>query len=74
MLADARTIRAVARGMATAATAAYVLDPVMIATRGASLLQASAVTALREHLLPLARVVTPNLPEAAALSLSLIHI
>ncbi|WP_386071237.1 bifunctional hydroxymethylpyrimidine kinase/phosphomethylpyrimidine kinase [Tahibacter sp. UC22_41] len=68
MLADARTIRAVARGMATAATAAYVLDPVMIATSGASLLQASAVTALREHLLPLARVVTPNLPEAAALS------
>ena len=74
MLADARTIRAVARGMAPAAAAAYVLDPVMIATSGASLLQASAVTALRDHLLPLARVVTPNLPEACSRDAPLVAI
>lgn len=67
MLADTRTIRAVAAGMA-GAEADYVLDPVMISTSGASLLQASAVSALRSHLLPLATLVTPNLPEAAALS------
>ena len=67
MLADARTIRAVAAGMAGTA-ADYVLDPVMISTSGASLLQASAVSALRNHLLPRATLVTPNLPEAAALS------
>jgi hydroxymethylpyrimidine/phosphomethylpyrimidine kinase len=67
MLADARTIRAVARGMRDAAPAPYVMDPVMIATSGAALLENTAVSALREHLLPMARVVTPNLPEAAAL-------
>lgn len=67
MLADARTIRAVARGMRDAAAATYVMDPVMIATSGAALLENAAVSALREYLLPLARLVTPNLPEAAAL-------
>ena len=67
MLADARTVRAVARGMRDAVSAAYVMDPVMIATSGAALLEGSAVSALREQLLPLARLVTPNLPEAAAL-------
>jgi hydroxymethylpyrimidine/phosphomethylpyrimidine kinase len=68
MLADARTIRAVAGAMRAAAPLPYVLDPVMIATSGAALLQAGAVTALRRELLPLASLVTPNLPEAAALS------
>ncbi len=67
MLADARTIRAVARGMRDAAPAPYVMDPVMIATSGAALLEHTAVSALRDHLLPMARVVTPNLPEATAL-------
>lgn len=42
----------------------YVLDPVMIAKGGAPLLQQRAMNALKEHLLPLATVVTPNLPEA----------
>jgi hydroxymethylpyrimidine/phosphomethylpyrimidine kinase len=67
MLADARTIRAVAAGMA-GHPGHYVLDPVMVSTSGASLLQASAVAALRRLLLPRASLVTPNLPEAAALS------
>ncbi len=44
-----------------------VLDPVMVAKGGDRLLAEAAVTALREHLLPLATVIVPNLPEAAEL-------
>jgi len=44
-----------------------VLDPVMVATSGDRLLAAEAVEALRSKLIPLAAVITPNLPEAAAL-------
>lgn len=45
-----------------------VVDPVMIAKGGASLLQNEAVKALKEHLLPVATVVTPNIPEAEVLT------
>ncbi|HEX3532037.1 MAG TPA: PfkB family carbohydrate kinase, partial [Thermoanaerobaculia bacterium] len=44
-----------------------VLDPVMVATSGDRLLKPDAVEAMRTKLMPLAAVVTPNLPEAAAL-------
>ena len=44
-----------------------VLDPVMVATSGDRLLAAEAVEALRKKLIPLASIITPNLPEAAAL-------
>lgn len=44
-----------------------VVDPVMVATSGARLIDESAVRALTERLLPLADVVTPNMPEAAVL-------
>ncbi|MGL5017930.1 MAG: bifunctional hydroxymethylpyrimidine kinase/phosphomethylpyrimidine kinase [Luteolibacter sp.] len=44
-----------------------VVDPVMIASTGASLLESDAIAAYRELLLPLARVITPNLPEAETL-------
>ena len=44
-----------------------VLDPVLVATSGHSLAEADAVQAMRDHLMPLATVVTPNLPEASAL-------
>src|ERR1700751_3315271 len=44
-----------------------VLDPVMVATSGDRLLAPGAIAALKRELLPRARVVTPNLPEAAAL-------
>jgi hydroxymethylpyrimidine/phosphomethylpyrimidine kinase len=44
-----------------------VLDPVMIAKSGDALLAGDAVAALRDALVPLAEVVTPNLPEAAVL-------
>lgn len=52
---------------------AIVLDPVMIATSGAKLLEDGAVTALRTRLMPLATVVTPNVPEAEALGSGPIH-
>ena len=44
-----------------------VLDPVMVATSGDALLAENAVSALREKLIPMATLVTPNLPEASAL-------
>lgn len=50
-----------------------VLDPVMIAKGGASLLQQEAVQALKEHLLPIATVITPNVPEAEVLTGMEIH-
>lgn len=45
-----------------------VVDPVMMAKGGASLLTPESMTALKAHLIPLARVLTPNLPEAEALA------
>lgn len=45
-----------------------VVDPVMVATSGASLLADEAVSALTDELLPLATVITPNIPEAEVLS------
>lgn len=45
-----------------------VVDPVMVATSGANLMQSEAVAALKEKLLPMATVVTPNIPEAEVLS------
>ncbi len=45
-----------------------VLDPVMFAKGGAALLQTSALTALKEKLIPLATIITPNIPEAEYLA------
>ncbi len=55
------------RQAACGAGVPLVVDPVMVATSGARLLEAAAVAAYRERLLPLATVVTPNLDEAAVL-------
>ena len=68
MLADAAIVGAVADGLRRHALAPYVLDPVMVATSGDVLLEPSAVEAIREHLVPLAALVTPNLDEAAILA------
>jgi hydroxymethylpyrimidine/phosphomethylpyrimidine kinase len=54
--------------LAHVGTAPVVIDPVMIAESGAELLDAGARAALVEKLLPLATVVTPNIPEARALT------
>jgi hydroxymethylpyrimidine/phosphomethylpyrimidine kinase len=69
MLGDAATIEAVARALAELpAGTPVVVDPVMVAESGARLLQADAQQALTELILPRATVVTPNLPEARALT------
>jgi hydroxymethylpyrimidine/phosphomethylpyrimidine kinase len=67
MLASAGIIAEVADALQGQAALPVVLDPVMIASSGAALLQPDALRALRERLLPLATVLTPNLPEAEAL-------
>jgi len=68
MLFDAARIEVVAAGVRRHALNRLVVDPVMIAKGGASLLQDSAVEALKTSLLPLATVVTPNVPEAEVLT------
>lgn len=50
-----------------AATFSIVLDPVMVATSGHRLIEESAIKVLRDELMPLARVITPNIPEAEIL-------
>ncbi len=67
MLATAELIETVAAGLTRHQARNIVLDPVMVAASGARLLEASAIAAIRERLFPLATLVTPNLPEAAAL-------
>ncbi|MBS0598407.1 MAG: bifunctional hydroxymethylpyrimidine kinase/phosphomethylpyrimidine kinase [Proteobacteria bacterium] len=67
MLASAAVILAVADALKFHRPRWIVLDPVMVATSGARLLDADALAALRDRLLPLASIVTPNIPEAEAL-------
>ena len=67
MLANADVINAVADALEAHGSPPLVLDPVMIATSGARLLETSALDALRARLLPGAAVLTPNLPEAELL-------
>jgi hydroxymethylpyrimidine/phosphomethylpyrimidine kinase len=67
MLANAEVIEAVAEALKPHLRVPIVLDPVMVAASGDPLLEPSAVSALIQRLMPLAAVVTPNLPEAALL-------
>jgi hydroxymethylpyrimidine/phosphomethylpyrimidine kinase len=67
MVADLQVIGAIAAGLAKWRPRPVVVDPVMVATSGDRLLAADAVDALRKLLIPRALVITPNLPEAAAL-------
>ena len=66
-LGSAEIIEAVAAALEEHAPAHLVVDPVMISKHGDSLLDPSAVDALKAHLLPRASLVTPNLHEAGAL-------
>jgi hydroxymethylpyrimidine/phosphomethylpyrimidine kinase len=68
MLGSEETIAAVAEALDLVGDAPIVVDPVMVAESGATLLAPEAVDALRELILPRAAVVTPNLPEARVLS------
>lgn len=65
MLADSSIIRLIAAKLRQYQPQHIVLDPVMVATSGDPLIEASAIATLREELLPLASLITPNLPEAA---------
>jgi hydroxymethylpyrimidine/phosphomethylpyrimidine kinase len=67
MVAELSVIGAIAAGLAKWQPRHVVLDPVMVATSGDRLLKADAVDALRSKLIPQASLITPNLPEAAAL-------
>jgi hydroxymethylpyrimidine/phosphomethylpyrimidine kinase len=68
MLSSPAIVEAVADGVKRHSISQLVVDPVMIAKSGDRLLQEEAVLAVRTHLLPLARVVTPNIPEAEVLA------
>ena len=67
MLAGAEIIQVVASAVARHGISNLVVDPVMVAQGGARLLRDDAVDTLRRLLLPLAAVITPNLPEAEVL-------
>lgn len=68
MVATAPIARAIAAALRRHKPDNVVLDPVMVATSGDRLLQDDAVAAIRGELVPLARVITPNMPEAAVLT------
>jgi hydroxymethylpyrimidine/phosphomethylpyrimidine kinase len=67
MVAQLATIDAIVAGLTRWSPKHIVLDPVMVATSGDRLLATEAVEALRTKLIPLASLITPNLPEAAGL-------
>ncbi|MGJ4903830.1 bifunctional hydroxymethylpyrimidine kinase/phosphomethylpyrimidine kinase [Bradyrhizobium sp. HKCCYLRH2060] len=67
MVAQAPIADAIAASLARWRPRHVVLDPVMVATSGARLLPEDAIDALRRRLIPQATLITPNLPEAAAL-------
>ena len=67
MLANADIVATVAQQLERRRPPFVVLDPVLLATSGAQLLEAAAVDLLRTRLMPLADCLTPNLAEAAAL-------
>jgi len=67
MLFSPELIRAVAENLQKFAIRTVVLDPVMVAQSGDKLLQDEAIEALKQYLIPLAHLITPNLPETSVL-------
>ena len=68
MVASSELIRTIGRKLKEYGAKNIVVDPVMVATSGARLISEEAISVLQEVLLPLATVVTPNIPEAEILS------
>ena len=68
MLGDVAMVEAVARILDLAAGAPAVVDPVMVAKGGAALLAEASIAAMRVLMIPRAALLTPNAPEAAALT------
>lgn len=73
MVPDAPSIRAVAEALRAHRLQPVVLDPVMVATSGCSLMEHSAASVLLQELAPLSQLITPNLPEAQLLAEQEIH-
>ena len=68
MVSSAPLIRAIAQRLRQYQAQKIVVDPVMVATSGARLIEPEAIETLKQELLPLAAVLTPNIPEAEILS------
>lgn len=67
MVSSTALIKVIAEKLRQYKARHVVVDPVMVATSGSSLLQSDAVRAMTEELFPLAEVITPNIPEAEVL-------
>ena len=68
MVSSAKLIRAIADSLQTYKARNIVVDPVMVSTSGSRLISEDAVAVLKEALLPLAALLTPNIPEAEVLT------
>ena len=68
MVNDAETLDAIVRALTVYRPKFLVVDPVMVSTSGCALMQPDALTIMKERLLPMADLVTPNLPEAWTLA------
>lgn len=68
MVSDEKLIKVIADCLQKYKPRNIVLDPVMVATSGAKLIKDKAITTLTKYLMPLATVITPNIPEAEILS------
>lgn len=68
MVSSAALIKMIAEKLKEYYADNIVVDPVMVATSGAKLIEDDAVSALKEYLLPMAAVLTPNIPETEVLS------
>lgn len=68
MVGDRSAIEAIASALASYAVDGVVLDPVMVATSGDRLMREDAIALFKEKLIPLSTLITPNIPEAEALS------
>ena len=73
MVPTAELMETIARRLTFWKAERIVVDPVMVATSGADLMESDAVTTLKEKLLPLAALATPNIPEAEVLAGMRIH-
>ncbi len=67
MISNAEIAGSIADSLSAVCDVPVILDPVMIAKGGASLLAPETILTLRDKLVPIAEIITPNLPEAAAL-------
>lgn len=68
MVNDAETLDAIVRALTAYRSKFLVVDPVMVSTSGCALMQPDALAIMKERLLPMADLVTPNLPEAWTLA------